>query len=137
MLSKDGIAYEARGTGTPLVFVAGLGGLGAYWRHQVDVFAARHKTVTFDHRGLGGSVKTPPPYTIELLAADTELGESSIGRFVLSRENTIVAGGRVRTVVGRARGAVLDSFSWHIKIKATGCPTAYACSSCRRDSSGH
>ena len=71
MLSKDGIAYEARGVGAPLVFVAGLGGLGAYWRHQVDFFAARYETVTFDHRGLGGSVKTPPPYTIELLAADT------------------------------------------------------------------
>lgn len=71
MLSKDGIAYETKGTGTPLVFVAGLGGLGAYWRHQVDFFAARYETVTFDHRGLGASVKTPPPYTIEQLAADT------------------------------------------------------------------
>jgi aminoacrylate hydrolase len=54
-----------------MIFVAGLGGLGGYWRRQVDFFAGSHTTVTFDHRGVGASVKTPPPYTVEHLAADT------------------------------------------------------------------
>ncbi len=39
----------------------------------------------------------------ELIAADTNVGESSIGRFVLLRDGTIVAGGRIDAVVGHAR----------------------------------
>jgi bifunctional enzyme CysN/CysC len=39
----------------------------------------------------------------ELMAADTNLAESSIGRFVLLRAGAIVAGGRVDAVVGHAR----------------------------------
>ncbi|MBV8639529.1 MAG: adenylyl-sulfate kinase [Candidatus Eremiobacteraeota bacterium] len=40
----------------------------------------------------------------ELIAADVALGGSSITRFILVRNGTIVAGGRVDAVVGRARG---------------------------------
>ena len=40
----------------------------------------------------------------ELIAADTTLPGSSIGRFVLVRGNAIVAGGRVDAVIGHARG---------------------------------
>ena len=40
----------------------------------------------------------------ELIAADTNLAESSIGRFVLVRSGAIVAGGRIDAVVGHARG---------------------------------
>jgi bifunctional enzyme CysN/CysC len=39
----------------------------------------------------------------ELIAADTTLAESSIGRFVLLRAGAIVAGGRVDAVIGHAR----------------------------------
>jgi bifunctional enzyme CysN/CysC len=40
----------------------------------------------------------------ELIAADTNVSESSIGRFVLLRDGTIVAGGRIDAVVGHSRG---------------------------------
>ncbi|MGD0967229.1 MAG: adenylyl-sulfate kinase [Candidatus Aquilonibacter sp.] len=40
----------------------------------------------------------------ELIAADTHLPESSVGRFVLLRAGTIVAGGRIDAVVGHTRG---------------------------------
>ncbi len=40
----------------------------------------------------------------ELIAADTNLAESSIGRFVLVRNGAIVAGGRIDAVVGHNRG---------------------------------
>ena len=40
----------------------------------------------------------------ELIAADTDLAESSIGRFVLVRNGAIVAGGRIDAVVGHNRG---------------------------------
>jgi bifunctional enzyme CysN/CysC len=40
----------------------------------------------------------------ELIAADTNLAESSIGHFVLVRNGAIVAGGRIDAVVGHNRG---------------------------------
>ncbi|MGB6984848.1 MAG: adenylyl-sulfate kinase [Candidatus Aquilonibacter sp.] len=40
----------------------------------------------------------------ELIAADTNVAESSIGRFVLVRSGAIVAGGRIDAVVGHMRG---------------------------------
>jgi bifunctional enzyme CysN/CysC len=40
----------------------------------------------------------------ELIAADTNVSESSIGRFVLLRDGAIVAGGRIDAVVGHSRG---------------------------------
>jgi bifunctional enzyme CysN/CysC len=40
----------------------------------------------------------------ELIAADTNLAESSIGRFVLVRDGAIVAGGQIDAVVGHNRG---------------------------------
>jgi bifunctional enzyme CysN/CysC len=39
----------------------------------------------------------------ELIAADDELEETSIGRFVLMHGTNVVAGGRVRSVIGRPR----------------------------------
>ncbi|HEY3675272.1 MAG TPA: adenylyl-sulfate kinase [Candidatus Tumulicola sp.] len=39
----------------------------------------------------------------ELLAADDELEETSIGRFVLMHGTNVIAGGRVRSVIGRPR----------------------------------
>jgi bifunctional enzyme CysN/CysC len=40
----------------------------------------------------------------ELIAADTNISESGIGRFVLLRSGAIVAGGRVDAVLGHTRG---------------------------------
>ena len=40
----------------------------------------------------------------ELLAADDELEDTSIGRFVLMQGTSVVAGGRVRSIIGRQRG---------------------------------
>ncbi|HVA26833.1 MAG TPA: GTP-binding protein, partial [Candidatus Baltobacteraceae bacterium] len=40
----------------------------------------------------------------ELVAADVNIEGSSVGRFVLARNGTIVAGGKVDAVVGHARG---------------------------------
>jgi bifunctional enzyme CysN/CysC len=40
----------------------------------------------------------------ELVSADVDVAESSMGRFVLVRDNAVVAGGRIRSVLGRVRG---------------------------------
>ncbi|HEU5478325.1 MAG TPA: adenylyl-sulfate kinase, partial [Candidatus Tumulicola sp.] len=39
----------------------------------------------------------------ELIAADDELDDTSIGRFVLMHGTSVVAGGRVRSIIGRPR----------------------------------
>jgi aminoacrylate hydrolase len=64
------LAYEAAGAGPPIVFIAGLGGHGAYWKAQVQAFSPDFQTVTFDHRGVGSS-SGAPPYSIEQWAGDT------------------------------------------------------------------
>jgi aminoacrylate hydrolase len=66
------LAYEAAGTGPPIVFIAGLGGHGSYWKAQVQAFSPDFCTVTFDHRGVGASTGAPP-YSVEKWAADTLL----------------------------------------------------------------
>jgi aminoacrylate hydrolase len=69
-IEKGMLAYEASGAGTPIVFIAGLGGHGSYWKAQVQSFSPDFQTVTFDHRGVGASAGSPP-YSIEQWAGDT------------------------------------------------------------------
>ncbi len=64
------LAYEAAGAGAPIVFIAGLGGHGSYWKAQIQSFSPDFQTVTFDHRGVGASTGSLP-YSIEQWAGDT------------------------------------------------------------------
>lgn len=65
------LAYEKTGSGPPLLLITGLGGLGSFWRNQVELFRARFTVVTFDQRGTGRSSRTDAAYSIEQMAADT------------------------------------------------------------------
>ena len=91
------LAYEAAGAGAPILFIAGLGGHGAYWKAQVQAFSLDFRTVTFDHRGVGASVG-PPPYSIEQWAGDTLrlMDHLEIGRVHLVGHST---GGAIAQVV--------------------------------------
>jgi aminoacrylate hydrolase len=62
--------YDVSGEGPPLVFAAGLGGLGSFWQPHVEAFASRFTVITYDHRGSGRSTKSPAPYTIEGMGQD-------------------------------------------------------------------
>jgi pimeloyl-ACP methyl ester carboxylesterase len=65
--------YEEVGSGTPLVLLHGLGGSGADWAAQVAAFAPRHRVITVDTRGCGGSrdlAHPHGPFTIAQLGAD-------------------------------------------------------------------
>jgi 3-oxoadipate enol-lactonase len=48
--------YEAHGAGPALVFAHGAGGNHLSWWQQVPYFAARYRTVVFDHRAFGRSL---------------------------------------------------------------------------------
>jgi pimeloyl-ACP methyl ester carboxylesterase len=65
------MAYELRGSGVPLVLVAGTGYPGATWAPSlVDLLAERHAVLTFDHRGTGATPSAPERYSTRGFAAD-------------------------------------------------------------------
>ncbi|MBV9514745.1 MAG: alpha/beta hydrolase [Mycobacteriaceae bacterium] len=66
------LAYDDRGSGEPVVFIAGRGGLGRTWHpFQVPAFlAAGHRAVTFDNRGVGATANADG-FTTETMVADT------------------------------------------------------------------
>jgi aminoacrylate hydrolase len=100
--------YEIHGRGPALVFVSGLGGGGAYWAPQIDVFAQHFTVVTYDQRGAGKSDHPDEPYSIATLADDLHaliealglhqpvlIGHSTggaIGQVLAAREPTLLAG---------------------------------------------
>lgn len=65
--------YTDEGSGTPVVFLHGLGSSGLDWALQVAHFAPRYRCITFDARGSGGSrdtVRPGGPFSIKQHAAD-------------------------------------------------------------------
>ncbi len=68
--ARTALHYEEAGAGPPVIFAAGLGGRGGYWARQFEVLAADWRCITFDHRGVGLSAASPPPYSIAMLAED-------------------------------------------------------------------
>lgn len=56
--SAPNLAYRVEGdAGTPVLMIMGLGMRGEVWKPQVDSVKEHHRTVTYDHRGVGGSDK--------------------------------------------------------------------------------
>ncbi len=65
--------YTERGSGEPLLFVAGLGGIGSFWAAQLEAFSATRRVITFDHRGTGQSTHSPIAYSIAQMADDVRV----------------------------------------------------------------
>jgi len=66
------LAYDDKGTGEPVVFIAGRGGAGRTWHpHQVPAFlAAGYRCITFDNRGIGAT-ENAQGFTTQTMVADT------------------------------------------------------------------
>jgi pimeloyl-ACP methyl ester carboxylesterase len=66
------LAYDDRGRGDPVLFIAGRGGAGRTWHlHQVPEFLrAGYRCVTFDNRGIGAT-ENADGFTTETMVADT------------------------------------------------------------------
>lgn len=65
------LAYEVRGNGgSPVLMIMGLAMRGVVWRPQVEALSKRHRVVTFDNRGVGGSDPPRGPLTISEMGAD-------------------------------------------------------------------
>jgi pimeloyl-ACP methyl ester carboxylesterase len=66
------MAYDDRGRGDPVLFIAGRGGAGRTWHlHQVPEFLrAGYRCITFDNRGTGAT-ENADGFTTETMVADT------------------------------------------------------------------
>ncbi len=74
------LAYDDQGSGEPVLFIAGRGGLGRTWHlHQVPAFlAAGYRVITFDNRGVGATANADG-FTTETMVADTVALIESLG----------------------------------------------------------
>jgi pimeloyl-ACP methyl ester carboxylesterase len=75
------LAYDDRGQGEPVLFIAGQGGVGRTWHiHQLPAFlAAGYRVVTFDNRGVGATADAEG-FTVATMVADTAELIEKIGR---------------------------------------------------------
>jgi pimeloyl-ACP methyl ester carboxylesterase len=66
------LAYDDRGSGDAVLFIAGRGGAGRTWHlHQVPEFQrAGYRCITFDNRGIGATEKASG-FDTETMVADT------------------------------------------------------------------
>ena len=66
------LAYDDRGSGDPVLFIAGRGGAGRTWHlHQVPAFLrAGYRAITFDNRGIGATEQADG-FGIDQMVADT------------------------------------------------------------------
>jgi pimeloyl-ACP methyl ester carboxylesterase len=71
------LAYDDRGHGEPVLFIAGQAGVGQTWQiHQVPAFrAAGYRVITFDNRGVGATANADGFTTATMVADTAELIE--------------------------------------------------------------
>jgi pimeloyl-ACP methyl ester carboxylesterase len=71
-VGRVNLAYSDRGTGDPVLFIAGRGGAGRTWHlHQVPAFQrAGYRVVTFDNRGIGAT-ENATGFTTATMVNDT------------------------------------------------------------------
>ncbi len=62
--------YEEQGAGEPVILITGLGGVGASWGPQVQLFTQEFRTIVPDHRGAGKTSVPQTGYTIKQHASD-------------------------------------------------------------------
>ncbi|MBO3747239.1 alpha/beta hydrolase [Streptosporangiaceae bacterium NEAU-GS5] len=100
------LAYERRGSGSPLVLLHGIGHHWQAWLPVLDRLSRRHDVIAVDFPGFGASPSLPPgtPYTPETLGVAVESLWSRLGL-----EEPYVAGNSLGGYVAldlAARGAV-------------------------------
>lgn len=77
----DGVrlAYQDRGTGSPIVFVHGWTGCGDVWDSQVLDLADRYRVITVDLRGHGQSDAPWGDYSYDTMCADLHALMTGLG----------------------------------------------------------
>jgi aminoacrylate hydrolase len=70
---SDALYYEDVGHGHPIFFIPGFGGVGSFWRNQIEFFKPRFRVITIDQRGAGASARTRQRYSLEQMTNDVQL----------------------------------------------------------------
>lgn len=65
------IYYEVKGSGEPLLLIAGFSSDLTIWSKMVSPLAEKYRVIVFDNRGVGRSSAPDSPYTIRQMADDT------------------------------------------------------------------
>ena len=70
--ARDGVAiyYEVKGSGRPVMLVAGLAADNAFWLPSLDAIAARYQVIVLDNRGAGRTTPLDAATSIRLMADD-------------------------------------------------------------------
>jgi aminoacrylate hydrolase len=62
--------YEDVGEGHPILFIPGFGGIGSFWRGQVEFFKSRFRVIAIDQRGAGASARSRQEYSLDQMTED-------------------------------------------------------------------
>lgn len=75
------LAYDDRGNGEPVLFIAGRGGAGRTWHlNQVPAFQrAGYRCITFDNRGIGATENATGFTTAQMVADTAALIDTVVG----------------------------------------------------------
>ena len=86
----DALYYEDVGHGYPIVFIPGFGGVGSFWRNQIDFFKPRFRVITIDQRGAGASARSRQEYSLNQMTEDvrTVMDRAGIDMAVLVGHST-------------------------------------------------
>ena len=70
--ARDGVElyYEIKGSGRPLMLVAGLAADNAFWLPSLPALSARHQVIVLDNRGAGRTAPLDAATSIRLMADD-------------------------------------------------------------------
>lgn len=71
--------YELHGSGDPVVLIGGLASDISQWGWLTDWCAQSHHVLAFDNRGAGRTDKPDAPYTIPMMANDTDALMEAVG----------------------------------------------------------
>jgi aminoacrylate hydrolase len=68
----DALFYEDVGSGHPIFFIPGFGGIGSFWVNQINFFRQRFRVITIDQRGVGASARSRQKYSLDQMTDDVQ-----------------------------------------------------------------
>jgi pimeloyl-ACP methyl ester carboxylesterase len=100
--------YVVQGEGEPLLLLPGLGLDHQYYRLVLPRLGAAMKVYAVDPRGIGGSSKSPPPYSVESWADDFARLIETLGQGPMHVLGTSLGGAMALALAVRAPHCVRD-----------------------------
>lgn len=73
------LSYSVEGRGLPVLMIQGVSTAGCAWKPQVETLKSEFEILTFDNRGLGGSLPCTGPISIESMADDARALMDKLG----------------------------------------------------------